>query len=212
MISVYENFSPRVSVIMAAYNRGALLSRAVNSVIAQVFKDWELIIVDDGSIDNTFDIVSGYQKEFQNIRYIKHSNRKLGLTRNAGIQSSVGDYVTFLDTDDEYKPGHLQIRFEYMKTHPEIDLIHGGVEIIGNPFVKDKNDLNKEIHLDDCTIGGTFFGKKKVFEELNGFSDIPYSEDSEFYERALEKYKIKKVSYPTYIYYRDTADGICNNI
>lgn len=197
---------------MAAYNRGSFLKRSIESLLKQSFNEWELIIVDDGSNDNTFEIADYYIGRYHNIRYIKHSNRKLPLTRNAGIQASAGEYVTFLDTDDEYKPDHLLLRYEFMINNPDVDLIHGGVEIIGNPYVKDKYDLTKDIHLDECTIGGTFFGKRKVFEELNGFSDIPYSEDSEFCERASAKFKIVKVNYPTYIYYRDTADGICNNI
>ncbi len=212
MINVYKNYLPLISVVMAAYNRGSFLQRSINSLLEQSFKEWELVVVDDGSNDNTFEIINRYLIEYQNIRYLKHSNRKLAITRNAGINASVGRYVTFLDTDDKYKPEHLQLRFDFMQSHPDVDLIHGGVEIIGNPFVKDKYDLTKDIHLDDCTIGGTFFGKRIMFEDMNGFADIPYSEDSEFCERASEKYKILKVNYPTYIYYRDTADGICNNI
>ena len=123
----------------------------------------------------------------------------------------MGDYLTFLGSDDEYKKEHIQLRVEEIMNE-NIDFIHGGVEIIGDPYVKDKNNKSKMIHLNDCTIGGTFFAKKEVFVNLNGFKDIEYSEDSEFFERVLSKYKIKKVNYPTYIYYRDTPDSICNNI
>lgn len=212
MIKVYKNFEPFISVIMASFNRADLLERSISSVINQTLKEWELIIIDDGSADQTFELINKYLPNYNNIRYLKHSNRKLSLTRNAGIQCSVGGYITFLDSDDEYKPEHLRLRFDYMNSNPDVDLIHGGVEIIGNPFVKDKYNLEKEIHLDECTIGGTFFGKRKVFDELEGFSDIPYSEDSEFIERAEKKYNIKKINYPTYVYYRNSADGICNNI
>ena len=68
------------------------------------------------------------------------------------------------------------------------------------------------IPLYECVIGGTFFGKREVFEQLRGFNNIPYSEDFEFLERALKIFKVEKVYYPTYIYHRDTMDSITNKI
>jgi hypothetical protein len=78
--------------------------------------------------------------------------------------------------------------------------------------VKDKNDLTREIHIDECVVGGTFLGKRKVFVELGGFQDLSYSDDSDFYERAVKKFNVAKVDFPTYIYYRDTPDSICSTI
>ncbi|MCX8011295.1 MAG: glycosyltransferase family 2 protein, partial [Ignavibacteria bacterium] len=138
----------------------------------------------------------------------------LAHSRNFGIKNSVGKFITFLDSDDEYKRNHLELRMNYFEANHDIDLIHGGVEIIGTPeshYVKDKNDLSKKIHLSDCVIGATLFGRRKVFEALNGFRDI-YSEDSDFVERAIEFFNIRKVDFPTYIYHRDTTDSICNTI
>ncbi len=66
--------------------------------------------------------------------------------------------------------------------------------------------------MDECILGGTLFGKKEVFQKLNGFEELKYSPESEFVERAEKIYKIEKFSSKTYIYYRDTPDGICNNV
>jgi hypothetical protein len=120
--------------------------------------------------------------------------------------------LAFLGSDDEYKTDYILNRVEFLNKNPEIDFIHGGVEIIGHPYVKDKNDLTKEIHLSECVIGGTFFGKRNVFFELDGFRDLSYSDDSDFFERAEKKFKIEKVDWPDYIYYRDTPDSICSTI
>jgi glycosyltransferase involved in cell wall biosynthesis len=212
MIKVYKDFIPAVSVITASFNRAELLKRCISSLLNQTFTSWELILVDDGGNDATFEMMNEYLSAYENIRYIKHKNRKLALTRNAGILSSVGAYITFLDSDDEYKKEHLQLRYDYMQAHPKVDLVYGEVEIIGSPYVKDKNDMSKEIHLKDCVIGGSFFGKREVFTQLGGFKNIPYSEDSELFERAQKKFNIEKVNFPTYIYYRDSPDGICNNL
>ena len=213
MLDLYSSANPLVSVIMATYNRSGLLQRSIPSFINQIFKDCELIVVDDGSNDNSFEIVNHYMKHHENIRYIKHSNRKLSLSKNVGIAASAGKYIAFLDSDDEYQPDYLEKRVKYMANNPRVDLIEGGASIIGDRYVKDKNDLSRKIHLSLCIIGPTFFGKKEVFVSLNGFDrNIFYSEDSEFWERAEKKYCLKKVYLPGYIYYRDTADSICNNI
>lgn len=211
-MQVYISFEPIVSIILPTFNREKLIVRAINSVLNQTIQNWELIIVDDGSTDKTFDVVNSYLQKQENIRYIKHSNRRPPLSQNVGIISSVGKYISFLGSDDEYKPTYLEERINFLQAHSNVDLIHGGVEIIGHPFVKDKNDLSKEIHLSECVIGGTFFGKRKVFLELDGFRNLKYSDDSNFFERAIQKFKIEKVDFPTYVYYRDTPDSICSNM
>jgi len=211
-MQVYKNFQPLVSVILPTFNRSTLICRAIDSVINQSFKEWELLIVDDGSTDNTFQSIDKYIMNYENIRYMRHSNRKLAITENVGILAASGNYITFIGSDDEYLNEHLKLRIEYIDRNNHLDLIHGGVSIIGDKYVKDKNDLSRLIHLEDCVIGGTFFGKKEVFLNLKGFKNIPYSEDSEFFERVEKIYKTGKVDFNTYVYYRDTPDSICNNL
>jgi len=212
-MKLYKDFVPAVSIILPTFNRAYIIERAICSVIKQTAVDWELLIVDDGSEDNTFDICSKFTSENSKIRYLRHSNRKLPISLNVGIKAAAGKFITFIGSDDEYMPKHLKLRIDYFKKHSKVELVHGGVKIIGNNFVKDKNDLSKKINLIDCVIGGTFFGKKEVFEKLNGFKDIEYSEDSDFFERAkFAKVIIEKLNFQTYIYHRDTKDSICNTI
>lgn len=210
MIQVYNNFTPVVSIVMAVYNREQYIRRSIDSLLNQNYCNWELIAVDDGSSDDSLEILEEYGLKFENIRIIQQKNRKLPLTRNTGILASAGKYITFLDSDDEYHSRHLEVRVNYMNKHPKIDLIHGGVQIIGNPFVVDKDNHRKKIHLSKCTIGGTFFGKREVFFNLNGFNNINYSEDSEFILRAEKLFRIKKVTFETYIYHRETPGSITN--
>ncbi len=211
-MQLYKNFTPSVSVIVPTYNREKLLPRALDSILKQTLHNWECIVVDDGSSDNTFQVVNEYLETDLRFRYMKHSNKKPPLTFNTGIQASIGRFITFLGSDDEYKPEHLQLRYDFMINNPQIDLIQGGLEIIGHPYVKDKNDLSKEIHISECKVGGTFFGKREVFFELEGFRDLKYADDTDFWERANKKFNITDVDFPTYIYYRDTPDSICSNI
>lgn len=211
-MQVYKSYKPIVSIVLPTFNRAGLIERAINSVLCQTFKNWELIIVDDGSSDSTFEIINSFLMGNENIRYIKHSNRRPPLSFNAGMKASVGYYITFLGSDDEYQPDHIKLRVDFLNDNHDVDLIHGGVEIIGHPYVKDKNDITQEIHIDNCAVGGTFFGKRTVFAELNGFYNLEYSDDSDFLERAERAYNVKKVDWKTYIYYRDTPDSICTNI
>ncbi len=202
---------PKVSVILTVYNRAHFLRRCIDSLLNQSFKDWELIVVDDGSSDNSIKILEEYESRYENIKVVQQKNMKLPLSRNKGIKLSAGKYITFIDSDDEYVNDHLSKRIEYIERHPEVDLIHGGVNIIGNEYVRDKNNPHKFIHLSECTIGATFFGKRNVFLELNGFKNINYSEDSDFLERAEKRFKVAKVNFNTYKYYRDSPDSITNS-
>jgi len=198
---------------MATYNRSAYLNRSITSFISQTYKNAELIVVDDGSSDDTFRLVNKFITNYPNIRYLKHSNRNVSLTKNAGIQAAIGRYTGFLDSDDEFRPDYLEKRVKFLEAHPEIDMIESEAIIIGDPFVKDKNDLSKKIHLSKCHIGATFFGKTEVFLALNGFDkNLIYGADSDLWEKAAKKYVTKKFDHPGYIYYRDIPDSICNSI
>lgn len=211
-MKVYKSFNPIVSIILPTFNRENLLKRAIDSVLSQTFKEWELIVIDDGSTDSSYQLVNDYLHTHENIRYMKHTNRRPPFSQNAGLLASAGEYISFLGSDDEYKPSFIEERIKFMNENPDVDMIHGGVEIVGNPYVKDKNDLTRQIHLSECVIGGTFFGKRKMFFEMDGFTDLKYSDDSDFFERAEGKFKICKVGFPTYVYYRDTPDSICSTI
>jgi glycosyltransferase involved in cell wall biosynthesis len=197
------NWKPEISVIMPTFNRARHLETAVQSVIQQSIRNWELIIVDDGSSDNTFATLDPFIAAFPNIRYLKHSNRKAALSRNAGIQASFGRYITFLDSDDHYLDNHLETRMEIISRLPEIDLITGGFLCDETTMVKDRNNPLELIHIRECTLGGTFFGKKELFIALEGFRELDYAEDAELWERASTRFAVKKIEDPkTYVYRR----------
>ncbi len=203
---------PLVSIVLPTYNREKYLERSISSIINQTYENWELLIVDDGSSDTTLTLIKNYLNRFANVRYFYHENRGAAYSMNIGIQNSKGKFITFLGSDDEYLENHLELRLEYLSKNKNTDLLHSPAKIIGNQFVKDKHNLLKQIHLDECILGGTLFGKAEIFNDLNGFKNVNYSPESEFIERAEENYKIEKFDSRTYIYHRDTPDGICNNI
>jgi hypothetical protein len=165
-----------------------------------------------GTIDPPYDVVAGYIARNAAVRYVKHSHRGLPLSQNAGMRAACRKYLTLFDSDDEYRSSHLELRVRYLEDHPEIDLIHGWLHIAGNPYVKDRTDLSRMVHLNECAVGGTLFGKRQTFLDLDGFRVTEYAHDADFFERAQERFRVVRVEYPTYVYYRDTPGSITNTI
>jgi len=96
------NKNPKVSVIIPTYNRAHLIGRAIQSVLNQTYQDFELIVVDDGSTDNTNEVIKEFSQKDKRILYIKHDKNKGGsAARNTGIKAARGEYIAFQDSDDE---------------------------------------------------------------------------------------------------------------
>jgi glycosyltransferase involved in cell wall biosynthesis len=211
MIPVKSNHIPFFSVIVTCHNRAYILERALNSLLNQEEQDWECLIVNDGSSDETYPIVQSWISKDNRFRYLEHSHRGQAMTKNVGILASSGLFVTFLDSDDAYAPDHLSMRKAMLEEYPQIDLLHGGVSIIGDEYVPDMNDPSHMIHLSDCIIGGTFVFRSRSLHTLGGFDNISYGDDTKLYEKAvLAGMSIAKTDYPSYIYYRDMPDSLCN--
>ncbi len=199
-----------VSVVLAAFNASEYIERSINSVLRQSFTNTELIIVDDGSTDNTSQVLKPFLEKYDCIKYLRHSNRGHPLSLNAGMSISSGRYITFIDSDDEYSDNHIRERVAFMNSHPEIDLIHSPATLVGDPddfYVPDAKDKSRLIHINECILCGTLFGKREVFFDVNGFRNI-YSHDSDFVSRVKEKFRIAEFDLPSYIYYRDNPNSV----
>jgi glycosyltransferase involved in cell wall biosynthesis len=197
------DYNPLVSILLCTYNRARYLPDCIESVINQTNQDWELVIMDDGSTDDTFQIVDAYMQKHPNIRYLKHQNKKVACARNLAMMASFGSYITFLDSDDRYKPDHIQSRLDFMLAHPDIDLIEGGIDIEADYFLSDYYHPDQLISIRDCIAGATFFGKRAVFFTIGGYKLIDYAEDAEFWARAEKVFTVAKIAEPkTYIYSR----------
>ncbi|RPH77182.1 MAG: glycosyltransferase family 2 protein [Nitrospiraceae bacterium] len=208
------NNEPLVSIILCTYNRVHLVTRAIASVLTQSYRNWELIIVDDGSADNTEQVVMPVVKSDSRITYVYHANIGLARSRNIGIALASGEYATFLDSDDEYREHHLSVRIQAMESKPPPALIYGGIEYVGpveRQYAADVQHPGKKIHLSECYASGTFFARTSVFGKLDGFRDLPFAEDFDFIQRARKKgLKIAKVKERTYRYHVDEDNRLCD--
>jgi glycosyltransferase involved in cell wall biosynthesis len=204
---------PLFSIIIATYNRAQLLKRALNSLVSQTEKDWEAIIVDDQSTDNTYSHVLPYLRSCTKIKYIKKIHSGAALSKQEGIWACNGKFVSFLDSDDEYDPYHLESRKAILVRNPFIRFLYGGVRIIGNQFVPDRFNPAKRIHLDECIIGGTFFIEKGTLFSLGGFRNIPLGSDADLFDRVKKtQIPMMETKGPTYIYHHEKHDSITNSM
>jgi glycosyltransferase involved in cell wall biosynthesis len=110
---------PLVSVIIPTYNRGWIVREAIDSVLSQDFHDFELIVVDDGSTDDTADILKDYRAR---ITVLTQSNRGVSAARNQGVRSSSGQYIAFLDSDDRWLPQKLSRQIDFFDNHPDAQI------------------------------------------------------------------------------------------
>jgi glycosyltransferase involved in cell wall biosynthesis len=106
-----------ISVVIPAFNAGGFIRRAIDSVLSQTYLDYEIIVVDDGSTDNTAEVVKSYSSK---VRYIYQKNAGDGPARNTGIAAAKGDWIAFLDHDDEWLPEKLQLQIDLLNRHPDL--------------------------------------------------------------------------------------------
>jgi len=123
--SIPQSHLPSVTVVIPAYNYGHFIGQALESVRAQTYQNWECIVIDDGSTDNTRDVVTGYAEKDRRIKYVYQKNQGLGASRNTGIRNGAGTYFQFLDADDLIEPRKLEYQAAYLEQHPEVDIVYG---------------------------------------------------------------------------------------
>lgn len=194
--------TPLVSIIIPTYNHASLIERALGSALSQSFRDFEIIVIDDGSTDNTKEIVQRFGPK---VRYFYQENGGVSSARNHGLRVARGEYINFLDSDDWILPTKLTIQVEYLQSHPEIDLVFCNWQVIdaagrviyhSKPFIPQQ--FLKLILLEGFL--GSIYPLVPLFKrtclEKTGFFDerLHVSEEQEFWARmALAGYQFGTV-------------------
>lgn len=123
---------PCVSVIIIAYNGEAFLAQAIDSVLAQTFQDFDLLVVDDGSTDRTRQIADAYRMARRRVRVLAHpdgGNHGMSATRNLGLSQARGEFIAFLDADDVWVPEKLEQQVAILRAQPDVGLVYGRARI-----------------------------------------------------------------------------------
>ena len=186
----------RISVIIPTYNRGEVLERAIKSVLAQTYKNYELIVVDDGSTDNTHSILRKYKDK---IRFYSKLHGGVSSSRNFGLEKAEGTWVAFLDSDDYWLPEKLERQMEFLQKNPDILVvqtdekwIRNGVPV--NPMKKHRKYSGWifEQCLPLCIVSpSAVMIHQLVFNDVGVFDeDLPVCEDYDLWLRISLKYQI----------------------
>ena len=211
-----KNRDSLVSVIIPTYNRANVVQKAVDSVLDQTYKNTEIIIVDDGSTDNTKQALLPYGSR------IKYLNKKQGVSsaRNLGIKKAAGEYMAFLDSDDEWYPEKLEKQLKYFEKNPNHGMVYTSYEQISN-------DVRQLCYSSAQSVEGNLFNeilrsfginlfiatpsimiRKEVFFDIGYYNEnLITGEDIELYLRIARKYSIGYVR-DVLVKVRKCADNI----
>ena len=195
---------PEISIVTATYNRAYILPEAIKSVRNQSFENWEHIIVDDGSADDTADVVAGYMKTDSRIKYIKlEKNVGQGEALNVGIKQSKAPLVAFLDSDDELHPEYLKKQIAFFQRNPEMGLCYVGADYFTNnkhthtvhPQVSGNLEKFLFTNLKGLGSSSSITVQKFVFEKVGCFdTKMPSQKDLDFLVRVARFFPIGYLS------------------
>jgi len=182
------NQSPKISVLMPAYNAEKYIGDAIESILNQSFTDFEFIIIDDCSTDCTWEIIQEYAKKDERIVSVKNNeNLKISKTLNRGIRLAKGKYIARMDADDWSYPDRLQKQIKYMDSNPQVGISGGSMEVCDNNLKK---------------ISSRTYNLKDEEIRKNIFRYSPFSHPLVIYRSDI----IKNINYNTYLYDAEDYD------
>jgi glycosyltransferase involved in cell wall biosynthesis len=190
---------PTVSVVIPAHNRSLVVSRAIDSALTQTYQPLEIIVVDDGSSDNTREVVESIRDS--RIRYLRHDrNLGAGAARNTGIRAATGDYVAFLDSDDEWMPQKLERQVQVLANNtPEVAAVCSGFVRVDEQGRVDGTTIPGDRDVDfDVLIGANRIGttstavvKRALLNAIGGFDPALRScQDWDMYLRLVRHHRL----------------------
>lgn len=170
--------SQLVSVIIPTYNRESVLLRAIDSVLAQSYQYYELIVVDDGSTDETEQLLKPLVSS-EKIKYFKHQNRGVSAARNFGVKQAKGELISFLDSDDEWLPHKLQQQINYFIQNSEAQIVYGeelwirnGKRVNQKVIHKKSGGMIFQACVQQCLIApSSVMLSKNLFDDMGGFDE-----------------------------------------
>lgn len=205
---------PFFSVIIPTYNRQDLVEKAIESVLAQDCRDYELIVVDDGSTDGSWE---NLQKFSDRIVLLKQNNRGVSAARNAALKVAKGEWVSFLDSDDLWYPHKLRVQKQYIKENPSYKIVHSDEvwfrnHVRVNPMKKHAKGGGDQFYrsLELCVISPSAVAiRKDLILELGGFrEDFPACEDYDLWLKITAKYPVGYIQEQLVIKYGGHEDQL----
>ena len=194
--------TPLISIILPTFNRKGYIGECIDSVLAQTFRDFELIIVDDGSTDNTFGMLKTYLPD---VILIRQKNRGVSAARNTGLAAARGKYIAFLDSDDLWLPQKISCQIEFFNTHPRAQIcqteeiwVRNGVRVNPGKRHKKPSGMIFEPSLALCLVSpSAVMLHKSLLEKIGTFDEgLPACEDYDLWLRISCQYPIYLLDRP----------------
>ena len=207
---------PIISVICPCYNQDKFLGETIDSVLAQSLKNWEMIIVDDGSLDSSATIAQRYAQYNPRVKYVCQNNAGPSAARNHGVRESSGKYIFFLDADDIISPNYLQLGVSYMDAHPECVCFFTEVEYFGEKTgLTNVKYMGYKNQLCQSSLWCCGLMRRADFDRIGGFDEnMKGFEDWELYIRLLYNHDNIYIYPKPLFYYRiankDSVGTIAN--
>jgi glycosyltransferase involved in cell wall biosynthesis len=216
----YLNY-PKISAVMIVHNGEGFISETLQSILNQSFRDFELVILDDGSTDDTAKIISNYKTKDSRIVYHKNpTKRGLSFSRNKVITEARASLIAVTDSDDVNHPDRFKIQYEFLKSHGDISIVGSALTLINQDNIAfeqwkypENNDEIIQGLKNSCAVANpTCMFYKEVFTAIDGYdANLTICEDWDFFLRAArQQYKFHNLNTPL-IYYRIHRNNISKN-
>ncbi len=212
-----------VSVILPVYNSAGTLRECIESVLSQTLRDFELIAVDDGSSDESLQILEEFSRRDRRVKVLRRSHRGIVSALNDGLKEARGEFVARMDADDLMHPSRLEAQLQWMEENPGVSLCGCLVEVdslegeLSSGVLRYRDWSNslvtheqmvREIFVESPIVHPTFFGRRELFLKLSGYRDVPWAEDYDFILRAyLSGHRFGKVG-ERLLLWRDRSDRL----
>ncbi len=210
-----ENLNPIITVYITNYNYGKFIEESINSVLNQTFQNFEIIIIDDGSSDNSKEIIQKFETH-DKISVIYQQNKGLTISNNIAISVAKGDFIMRLDADDYLDPNALNLLYNEFEKDTTLGMTFGDwyeVDEFNNvTSIERRHDFNKEVSiLDQPAHGACTMFRLIYLKELQGYDESLTRQDGyELWFRFVKKYKIKSINIPIF-YYRKHGENLTSD-
>ena len=205
--------SPIVSIVLPTYNGAKYIRTSIESCLKQTFTNFELLIVNDCSTDNTLTIINEYAATDERVIVINNEfNKKLPLSLNAGFEKANGQYFTWTSDDNYYAPDALTKMVETLQANPQVDLVYSDYHLIDDDGkgkgIRKMGNINESFNK-WFGAGACFLYKKEIHAANNGYNPAAFLiEDYDFFVRAFMKFNFYYLSTPDLYYYREHESSL----
>ncbi|MGI9462115.1 MAG: glycosyltransferase family 2 protein [Alphaproteobacteria bacterium] len=217
---------PVVSVIMPNFNHGNFIAMAIESILKQTFQNFELIIIDDGSTDNSLSVIKQYMKQDKRIRLYQQTNQGVAAARNQGLGLASGKYIVWQDADDFSHPDRLKIQYNFLEKNKHIggavacyDAVNQNNRTLDNKFYDLQKIFRQKIMANDISIiydknrhslylkksfklfYANMMARKKCYDQMGIHRNLQFGEDKDMFWRLQEKFQLVELGCATPLYF-----------